>query len=150
MLPAAPLRRARLLVAGLWAVSVCTVAIGASVLNAVMSDRAEFGRTVSGLFKAEAFLALACVAVIFLLIGADKTLDHKGKWPLFILTIVGLVGVVGYFYLQPMLAALRATAPPGGVMAAEVRQQFGMLHGVSLVLYLMQAVSAVMLVLKNR
>ena len=150
MLPTAPLRRARLLLAGLWAASAFAVAIGASTLNAFMSDRAGFGQTVSVLFKGEAWIALACAGAIYLLICADRTLDHKGKRALFILTIVGLIGVLGYFYIQPMLAQLRATVPPGGVMAADVRQQFGMLHGVSLVLYLMQAVAAVVLVVKNR
>lgn len=149
-MPAAPLHRARLYLAALWAGSAIMVAISASMLNAVLTDRVLFGQTVSGLFKAEAWIALGCALAIHVLAGMDKALDKKRRRMMFVLTVVGLVAVLGYFFIQPMLAELRAGAGPGGVMASAARQQFGMLHGVSLGLYLVQAVAAVVLVVKNR
>ena len=150
MLPAAPLHRARLLLAGLWAGSAVAIAITATTLNSVMTDRAEFGRTVSDLFKTEALIALACTAIIHVLAGLDRTLDARAKRTMFILTFVGLLAVLGYFFVQPMMAELRASASTAAGMAPEAKRLFGMLHGVTLVAYLVQAVAAVMLVVKNR
>jgi hypothetical protein len=58
--------------------------------------------------------------------------------------------MVGYFGLQPWMAALRETAGPSGVMEGATRTQFGILHGVASLIYLFQSVLALVLVLKVR
>jgi hypothetical protein len=58
---------------------------------------------------------------------------------------------VGYFGLQPFMAALRETAAMnGGVMDEVARSRFGLLHGVASVIYLVQSLIGVALVLKIR
>jgi hypothetical protein len=59
-----------------------------------------------------------------------------------VLIVVGMLvcTLVSHFGLQPVMAAMRE---------AGERSTFGMLHGVSMVLYLVQSVLAVLLVVKN-
>jgi len=51
--------------------------------------------------------------------------------------------------LQPMMAQIKAAAQ-GAQLTGEARSRFGMLHGVSMVVHLVQSVLAVWLVVKNR
>jgi hypothetical protein len=57
--------------------------------------------------------------------------------------------LVGYFALHPFMAALRENAV-NGVMSADARMQFGILHGISSGIYLIQSVLGGILVLKLR
>ncbi len=56
--------------------------------------------------------------------------------------IIAMLGctVIGYFCLQPFMAALREAAGPAGIGAAsavsDISHQFAMLHGLSMVFYL--------------
>jgi hypothetical protein len=58
--------------------------------------------------------------------------------------------MIGYFGIQPLMAALKAAAGPDGVMEGSTRARFGMLHAVASVIYLVQSLLAVGLVLKQR
>jgi hypothetical protein len=51
--------------------------------------------------------------------------------------------------VQPLMAALREAAGPGGVMRSEARGRFGILHGVSSAIYLLQSGLAVWLVARQ-
>jgi hypothetical protein len=150
MLQPGAMQRARMFLAVLWAGGAVLVAIAASVLNRVMTDRVAFGETVSGLFRQEARLGLVCGLLLLGLIWFDQRLDARKRRTLLIVTVVMLTCILGYFVVQPMMAALREGAGAGGVMASSARKQFGMLHGVSMLLYLVQTVLAVVLVFKSR
>ncbi len=149
MMPQGGLARVRLLAAALWAGSLWTVAIAAATLSAVIADRAAFGQIVSGLFFKVALVALACGLVTLALAGRDAALDAKRRRTIRILAVSMLACVAVYFYLQPMMAALREAAGPGGVMASDVRRQFGMLHALTFGVYGVQAVLGIVLLIKS-
>jgi hypothetical protein len=147
-MPALP--RLRFAVAALWTGSLWTVGVAAATLSAVLTDRVLFGNVVSTLFRIEAFVGLAGGVLMVLLALQDSTQDaHKRRATLYVAASM-LLCVCAYFMIQPMLAQIRAAASgPGGVMASSEAQHFGMLHGVSMLFYLLQAVLGAVLVRKN-
>jgi peptide subunit release factor RF-3 len=58
--------------------------------------------------------------------------------------------LVVHFGLQPMMAALREAAGSGGVMESAQKARFGMLHGISSIIFMVQSVLAGVLVWKMR
>ena len=143
-------QRTRLILAAAWAGSAILMALTATVLNQTMIDRVAFGQTVSGLFRLQASIGLVCGVALLALTWFDRTLDRGLRRVLVALTALALACIIGYFVVQPMMAALREGAGAGGVMASSSRRQFGMLHGVSMLLYLIQSLLAAALVLKSR
>lgn len=145
--------RARLLIATLWAGSLWTVGyLVAPTLFATLSDRVLAGTIAGSLFRIEAWLTVACATVLIVLmrVGANNgsvTARRSLTW-----LVIGMLActLLGYFGLQPFMAALREAAGAGGVMDSESRAQFGILHGVSSAFYLAQSLLAIGLVLKIR
>jgi len=58
--------------------------------------------------------------------------------------------LIGYFGLQPLMAALRETAAASGLMSEPIRARFAMLHGIAGVLYLFQSVLGIALIWRIR
>lgn len=145
------LYRLRVLLVTLWAGSQWTVGyLVAPVLFASLPDRSMAGSIAGMLFRAQAWLSLACGILLLLLVWLDKSLNPKRTH--FILMIAMLACVlIGYFALQPFMAEIRAAAAThGGLMDETMRSRFGMLHGVASVIYLLQSLLAVVLVVKTR
>ena len=145
------LTRVRLLVATLWAGSLWTVGyLVAPTLFATLADRVLAGTVAASMFRSEAWLSIACALAMLVLLVPAKELDAKRRRLLVVLALAILVGtLVVHFGLQPLMAGLREAAGPGGVMESAVRTRFGVLHGISSVIYLIQAVLAGVLVVKN-
>jgi hypothetical protein len=144
------LPRLRFGVAVLWTGSLWTVGVAAATLSAVLADRVLFGNIVSTLFRIEAFVGLAGGALMILLAMQDHALDARKRRAILYVAGSMLLCVSAYFMIQPVLAQIRAAASgPGGVMASGEAKHFGMLHGVSMLFYLLQAVLGAVLVRKN-
>ncbi|WP_211441629.1 DUF4149 domain-containing protein [Collimonas humicola] len=146
--------RCRLLVATLWVGSLWTIGgLVAPVLFATLADRALAGTIAGNLFRIEAWLTVAC-GVLLILLFSYRTHDDSAplRKTLLRFTLLMLAcTVVGYFCLQPFMASLReAAAQAGGVMSDSARTQFGILHGVSSGIYLIQGLLGVGLILKLR
>ncbi|WP_211473601.1 DUF4149 domain-containing protein [Collimonas humicola] len=146
--------RCRLLVATLWVGSLWTIGgLVAPVLFATLADRALAGTIAGNLFRIEAWLTVAC-GVLLILLFSYRTHDDSAplRKTLLRFTLLMLAcTVVGYFCLQPFMASLReAAALAGGVMSDSARTQFGILHGVSSGIYLIQGLLGVGLILKLR
>lgn len=145
---------ARILIASLWAGSLWTVGyLVAPTLFAVLSDRVLAGTIAGRLFRTEAWLSIFCAVALIALIkfGAparDAVVARKRL--LWLISGMLLCTLIGYFGLQPFMAALRDAAGPGGVMASEMKMRFGILHGLAAGFYLIQSLLAVALVLKIR
>ena len=141
---------ARTLLVTLWAGSLWTIGyLAAPVLFATLSDRTLAGTIAGMLFRAQAWLSLACGLLLLLLIGLDKTLSSR-RTPLILVVAMLACVLTGYFGLQPLMAEIRAaTAHNGGLMDDALRSRFGMLHGLASVIYLVQSVLAIMLVVKT-
>ncbi len=145
------LRLARTLLITLWAGSLWTVGyLAAPLLFATLPDRMLAGTIAGSLFRAEAWLSLACGILLLAIFRSDTTLQSRTICTRIVIGMLICV-VVGYFGLQPFMAEIRsAAAQAGGVMDDAMRMRFGVLHGVASVIYLLQSVAAIVLVLKAR
>ncbi len=146
--------RARLLIATLWVGSLWAIGyLVAPTLFATLSDRVLAGTIAGSLFRVEAWLAVVCGICLLLLFCYRTADDHAPlRKTLLKLTLAMLLCTfIGYFGVQPFMAALRATAAAtGGVMDAAAKTQFGILHGVASGIYLIQSLLGVALILKLR
>ena len=157
------LARTRLLVATLWAGSLWAVGyLAAPTLFATLTDRVLAGTIAGNLFTSQAWLSIGCAVVMLLLLWATQTstggifagpaanMAAKSRRTLVIVVVVMLLcTLVSHFGLQPMMASLRAAAGPGGVMEDAAKNEFGILHGISSAIYLIQSLLAAWLVVKQ-
>jgi hypothetical protein len=144
--------KVRLLVAVLWAGSLWAVGyLVAPTLFATLSDRVLAGTIAGSMFHAMALLSLGCgLAMMLLLWRATPGWDGKRRRTvLAIIVLMVMCTVVSHFGLQPMMAELRAAAGPSGVMESAAKGRFGMLHGISSGIYLIQSLLAGWLVLRQ-
>ena len=139
----------RLLVITGWVGSLWTIGyLVAPTLFITLSDRVLAGTIAGRLFRVEAWLSLVAGAFLLLLFrlrGARH--PHYGVMFKLAAAMVACT-LIGYFALQPSMAALREAAV-GGVLEGDARTRFGLLHGIASALYLIQSLLGIMLVIKN-
>jgi hypothetical protein len=140
----------RLLLATFWAGSLWTVGyVAAPTFFATLPDRLLAGTVAGNLFRVEAWLSMACGVLLLVLFGIARDLQHR-RLLLWLAAAMLACTLVGYFGIQPYMAALKAAAGPDGVMEGATRARFGLLHGVASLIYLVQSLLAVGLVLRQR
>jgi hypothetical protein len=116
------------LTATLWAGSLWTVGyLVAPVLFATLDDRALAGSIAGSMFRAEAVLTMVCSLVLLCLMRSR----------VYLVIAMSACTWIGYFALHPYLVDAKA---------AGNTSLFGILHGVSSVIYLAQSLMAVALV----
>ena len=148
------LARMRLLVATLWAGSLWTIGfIVAPTLFATLSDRVLAGNIAGSMFRAEAWLSIACALVLLALLqwGAGA-LELKRRRLLGALVLSMLVcALLSHFGISPLMAELKAQAQgSSGIMDEAMRSRFGMLHGVSTLIFAVQSLLAGVLIWKQQ
>ena len=140
----------RLIITALWAGSLWTVGyLVAPILFTTLTDRVLAGTIAGSIFRIEAWLSVACGLLLLAIVAFDDA-SRERRTLLRLIVLMLLCVLVGYFGLQPWMAALRETAGPAGVMEGAARTQFGILHGVASLIYMLQSVLALVLVLKVR
>jgi hypothetical protein len=143
--------RARLLVAALWAGSLWTIGyVVAPTLFLSLHDKVQAGTIVGFLLRSEAWLAVACAVILYVLVKWSS-IEPARKRTLS-LVIVGMLAcaLVIYVGLQPVMANLREAAGAAGLKGTPEGRQFGILHGVSQLVYLVESVLAGVLLVKMR
>ena len=146
------LSRLRILVATLWAGSLWTIGfVVAPTLFATLSDRVLAGNIAGSLFRVEAWLSIACaVLLLALLQWAPGALEPKRRRLLGALVLSMLVcALVSHFGITPLMSELKAQAP-SGIMDDAMRSRFGMLHGVSTLVFAVQSLLAGVLIWNQR
>ncbi|WP_454774400.1 DUF4149 domain-containing protein [Janthinobacterium tructae] len=148
------LARVRFLVATLWAGSLWTIGfIVAPTLFATLSDRVLAGNIAGSMFRAEAWLSIACALVLLALLqwGAGA-LELKRRRLLAALVLAMLVcALLSHFGISPLMAELKAQAQgSSGIMDEAMRSRFGMLHGVSTLIFAVQSLLAGILIWKQQ
>jgi len=142
------LAKVRLLVAALWAGSLWAVGyLVAPTLFATLGDRVLAGSIAGSMFHAMAMLSLGCGVAMGLLLwtGTRDWQPKRRRTVLLIIVAMVMCTVASHFGLQPMMAELRAT----GLADEAVKSRFGMLHGISSCIYLVQSLLAGWLVWKQ-
>ena len=143
--------RLRLLVATLWAGSLWTIGfVVAPTLFATLSDRVLAGNIAGSLFRVEAWLSIACALVLLALLQwAPGALDLRRRRLLAALVLSMLVcALLSHFGITPLMSELKAQAP-SGIMDDAMRSRFGMLHGVSSLVFAVQSLLAGVLIWKQ-
>ena len=144
--------RLRILVATLWAGSLWTIGfVVAPTLFGTLSDRVLAGNIAGSMFRAEAWLSIACAALLLALLQwAPGALEPKRRRLLGALVLSMLVcALVSHFGITPLMAELKAQAP-SGIMNDAMRSRFGMLHGVSTLVFAVQSLLAGILIWKQQ
>jgi hypothetical protein len=141
------------LLATVWCGSLWTIGyIVAPTLFAMLEDRQLAGSIAGRLFHAEAWIGLAAGCLLLLaataLVRRGQAAYKSLRW-----LVLGMLlcVLVGYFGLQPFMASLRAQADALGVAVGDSPYcaQFGMLHGVSSVFYLVESLLGLALIWKS-
>lgn len=139
--------QARFLIAVLWVGSLWTIGyIVAPILFATLPDRSLAGTIAGRLFRAEAWISLFCAATLIVILLRQKVQPNARICLILVCSMLGCT-LIGYFGLQPFMAALRENS---GLASEAARARFGMLHGISSVFYFAQSVLGVALLLKIR
>ena len=139
--------RARLLVACLWAGSLWTIGyVVAPTLFLSLHDNVQAGTIVGMLLKTEAWLAMACAVILYALAKFSDIEPARKRTLAMIISAMLTCALVIYLGLQPEMARIREAAGGAGLKGTN----FGMLHGVSQLFYLVESVLAGVLLVKLR
>lgn len=145
------LQRARILVATLWVGSLWTVGyLVAPTLFATLADRALAGTIAGNLFRIEAWISLTCALTLLLIMW--RTAPQTSNRLTLLRLVLGMLActLIGYFGLQPFMAAIREASAASGGMSTDAKMQFGTLHGAASGIFLLQSLLGVALILKMR
>ncbi len=133
-------------VGALWAVGYLAV----PVLFFGQPDRQLAGILAGQMFTLVNYLGLGC-GVYLLAWEFGSSGRASLRHALFkIVAVMLLITVALQFGFQPVMNGLKAQALPLDVMHSAYASQFGMLHGISSIFYLIQSLLGIFLVIKSR
>lgn len=122
-------------VGGLWAIGY----IAAPTLFANLNDRQLAGALAGQMFHIISYIGLVCGVLLL-----ASVLKRAGlQWRAWVLIIMLVLVATGEFVLQPMMESLKLQ---GLIEGSEAKKQFGMLHGVASIIYLMESLLGLVLV----
>ncbi len=126
-------------VGGLWITGYLVV----PALFATLDDRMLAGDLAGSVFSLMSWVGLACGGLLLLGVLLRERGRSPRAWRLWVLATMLAIVAIGLFVLQPQMQALKAQGiGPGSVQAVE----FGRLHGVSSVLFLINSILGLLLV----
>jgi len=126
-------------VGGLWVAGYLV----APSLFAVLTDRHLAGELAGNIFRLMSYVGLVCGALLLALAVRDTRSRWLKTWRVWALASMLILVAVGVFVVQPQMVELKALGiNPGTEQAA----QFGRLHGVSSIMYLINSLLGLALV----
>lgn len=139
----------RLLIITAWVGSLWTVGyLVAPTLFIALPDRVLAGTIAGKLFRVEAWFSVVAGTVVLLLLRLQAPRLTWSAGRIKLVAAMLACTLLGYFALQPSMAAMRETTV-NGVMNGDVHTRFALLHGVASALYLIQSLLGIILVVKN-
>jgi hypothetical protein len=131
-----------LILASLWLGNLLTIGyMAAPTLFMTLHDRALAGTIAGSLFAVQFWCSIGFGALLLILVQRSASLERKLATGLIILMLLSTC--LSHLLLQPEMAALRAQA--GGILQGAAQSRFGLLHGVSSSLYLLQTLAGAVL-----
>jgi hypothetical protein len=138
------------LISMLWVGSLLSLGfIAAPVIFSTLANTTDAGTVAAQLFRIEAIIGVIS-ALALIVIGnrfvKSGIVDYKRvRW---IVAVMLACVLVGYFALQPFMNSLRVAAQEAGTELANspYAKQFGILHGVSSAIYLIESLFGIALV----
>lgn len=142
---------ARVLVAALWAGALWVLGyIAAPAVFGIVGGPLA-GDIVGAFLRRLAWISIACAVLMLVLVRLSPDLERGRARYLNLLVLAMLAcALVMSVGLQPAMAALREAAGPGGVRSSPLWTEFAVLHGVSQLFHLIEAVLAALLVVRAR
>ena len=142
---------ARMLVAAFWAGALWVLGYVAAPTVFGIASGAMAGDIVGAFLRRMAWISIVCAVLMLVLVRLSPDLDSGRRRSLSLLVLAMLAcALVMFVGLQPAMAALRAAAGPAGIRVSPQWTQFAVLHGVSQLFHLIEAVLAALLVLRSR
>lgn len=123
-------------IGGMWAIGY----IVAPVLFK-MIDKPVAGNVAGQLFTIVSYIGIFCSVALLINIIAQQGFQ-PGHWQLWTLIAMLVLILIGQFVLQPMMAELKAA----GITDMN-RSEFGRLHGIASVLFLINSLAGLVLVI---
>ena len=123
----------------------CMIGVGyiaAPVLFSTLDDRQMAGMLAGKMFHAVTIMGLICGGILLILRYRDASVELFRQWRGWLLLIMLICVAVSMFILQPMIADVKAMGITEGSDAAK---KFGMLHGISSLVYMVSVVSGCVL-----
>ncbi len=106
-----------------------------------MLDKPVAGNVAGQLFSIMSYIGLFSAIALIINVLVQQGFNSR-HWQLWTLIVMLLIIVVGQFVLQPMMAELKAAG-----LSEENRSQFGRLHGIVSVLFLINSLAGLALVI---
>ena len=129
-------------VGALWAIGYIAV----PVLFGSLDDRQLAGMLAGKMFTAVSYIGLFCGSV--LLVSLFKRSDNiKQELSFWLLLLMLVLVVIGEFVIQPQMAQLKLQGLAEGTAAAA---QFGKLHGIASILYMLNSLTGLILVIFHK
>lgn len=127
----------------IWIGAMWTVGyIVAPTLFAMIEDRTLAGAIAGRLFMVVSFIGIFSSIFLLFTMAVREKQQILQQWRSWVLIFMLIIIVVGEFILQPLMAALRQD----GISPTE-NTQFGMLHGIASVLFLINSLAGLILVI---
>ncbi|WP_250865849.1 DUF4149 domain-containing protein [Caballeronia sp. INSB1] len=132
-----------------WVGGLLTLGFVAAPVLFSMLDRTSAGSVAAQLFRIEAIIGVVSALVLILLgnrFVKSGIVDYKRvRW---IVAVMLLCVLVGYFALQPFMNSLRMAAQEAGtdLASSPYAKEFGILHGISSAIYVIECLFGIALV----
>lgn len=130
-------------VGGLWAIGY----VVAPILFGSLDDRHLAGELTGNMFTAMNYIGLVCGAVLLVFAFSRVGKSWLKNLRVIALLLMLILILVSAFVMQPMMQELKLAGLTSG---SEAAAQFGRLHGVSSVLYLLNSLLGLYLILSRR
>ncbi len=127
-------------VGGMW----ITGYMVAPILFSVLDDRQLAGNLAGHMFTSMSYIGLVCGV---LLLSGGLFRDGIKQWRNAVVLLMLVIVVVGQFVLQPMMADLKALGISAGSASAA---DFGRLHGLASVLFLVNSLAGLILIVARK
>lgn len=129
-------------VGALWAIGY----LAAPTLFRMLDDRALAGQLAGEMFTYVAWLGIASASYLLVFLALRKNGAAFKSVIFWLVVLMLLLTLAGYFGIQPILAQLKADSFPREVMESALRSRFMAWHGVSSVVYLVESLLGLVLV----
>jgi len=117
--------------------------IAAPVLFKVLDDRKLAGGLAGEMFHVVTIIGLIFGGILLLLRYKEESIEFLKQWRGWLLLLMLCLVATSMFVLQPMIAEVKALGISEG---NENAKKFGMLHGVSSLLYMATVISGILLI----
>lgn len=118
----------------------------APLLFSTLDDRRLAGEIAGRIFSAMNYLGLSCALLLLISLIYDAGQRWQRSWRVWAVVAMFILISIIEFIVQPMMQGLKAATPEGFIAGSAAAARFGLLHGVSSLLYLITSIVGLALV----